>query len=116
MPLVVISILEAKDCTGVLRQVTPASSNHPQMGADRGNRPTDDETKGEGRETMITTTTTTTRGSASCLGRTCLKWQADGELTPLDLRLVLERLAQVDQDATVLLDRTVEDLPCPSTS
>lgn len=57
-----------------------------------------------------------TRGSVSCLGRTCLKWQSDGELTPLDLRLVLERLAQVDQDATVLLDRTVDDLPCPSTS
>lgn len=56
------------------------------------------------------------RGSVSCLGRTCLKWQADGELTPLDLRLVLERLALVDQDATVLLDRTVDDLPCPSIS
>lgn len=57
-----------------------------------------------------------TRMGASCLGRTCLKWQSDGELTPLDLRLVLERLAQVDQDATVLLDRTVDDRPCPSTS
>ena len=57
-----------------------------------------------------------TRVSVSCLGRTCLKWQSDGELTPLDLRLVLERLAQVDQDATVLLDRTVDHLPCPSTS
>lgn len=61
-------------------------------------------------------TNANSRGSVSCLGRTCLKWEADGELTPLDLRLVLERLALVDQDATVLLDRTVDDLPCPSIS
>jgi len=31
--------------------------------------------------------------SRSCLGRTCLKWSADGELSALDLGLVLERLA-----------------------
>ena len=70
------------------------------------------------RPHMASTTITSSspRLSVSCLGRTCLKWQADGELTPLDLRLVLERLAQVDQDATVLLDRTVDDLPCPSIS
>lgn len=66
--------------------------------------------------TSTTITGSSPRASVSCLGRTCLKWQADGELTPLDLRLVLERLAQVDQDATVLLDRTVDDLPCPSIS
>jgi hypothetical protein len=30
------------------------------------------------------------------MGRTCLKWSADGELTALDLGLVLRRLAQVD--------------------
>lgn len=41
--------------------------------------------------------------SSSCLGRTCLKWRADGELTALDLNLVLQRLAQVDQELTVLL-------------
>ena len=35
--------------------------------------------------------------SYGCLGRTCLKWGQDGELTPLDRSLVLERLAQVDQ-------------------
>jgi hypothetical protein len=38
----------------------------------------------------------------SCLGRTCLKWQANGELTDLDLQLVLERLAQADQTGTAL--------------
>ena len=37
-----------------------------------------------------------------CLGRTCLKWSADGELTALDLCLVLQRLAQVDQEVTAL--------------
>lgn len=39
---------------------------------------------------------------SSCLGRTCLKWGADGELTALDLSLVLERLAQVDRELTPL--------------
>jgi len=53
-------------------------------------------------------------GGMTCLGRTCLKWQADGELTALDLQLVLQRLALVDQDATDLLDRLADDLPCPS--
>jgi len=38
----------------------------------------------------------------SCLGRTCLKWQANGELTDLDLQLVLERLSQADQAGTAL--------------
>jgi hypothetical protein len=35
--------------------------------------------------------------SPDCLGSTCLKWAADGNLTALDLDLVLERLARVDQ-------------------
>ncbi len=30
--------------------------------------------------------------SPDCLGSTCLKWAADGNLTALDLDLVLERL------------------------
>lgn len=34
----------------------------------------------------------------TCLGRTCLKWSSDGELTSVDLLLVMERLAQVDQE------------------
>lgn len=29
---------------------------------------------------------------ATCLGRTCLKWQSNGELSDQDLNLVLERL------------------------
>ncbi|MFM9101044.1 MAG: hypothetical protein ACKOPS_06760, partial [Cyanobium sp.] len=33
---------------------------------------------------------------ASCLGQTCLSWQSDGELSPEDRQLVLERLLQVD--------------------
>lgn len=32
----------------------------------------------------------------SCLGRTCLAWHSDGELIALDRHLVMERLAQVD--------------------
>lgn len=37
-----------------------------------------------------------------CLGRTCLQWGADGELTAVDFRLVMERLAQVDPEVTAL--------------
>ena len=75
----------------------------------------------KGRHTMIHATPRPSGPSvsvmtASCLGRTCLKWQENGELTDLDLRLVLERLAQVDQDVTALLDRSVDNLPCPSIS
>ena len=32
----------------------------------------------------------------ACLGRTCMKWGADGELTDLDFQLILERLGAVD--------------------
>ncbi|MEB3276303.1 MAG: hypothetical protein VKM92_04975 [Cyanobacteriota bacterium] len=42
------------------------------------------------------TDSATTISISDCLGRTCLKWGADGELTALDLALVMERLAQVD--------------------
>jgi hypothetical protein len=52
----------------------------------------------------------------SCLGRTCLKWSADGELTALDLGLVLERLAQVDQEVTGLRTGSLDGQPCPSIS
>lgn len=37
-----------------------------------------------------------------CLGRTCLKWSADGELTALDFTLVMQRLAQADPEVTDL--------------
>jgi hypothetical protein len=49
-----------------------------------------------------------------CLGRTCLKWGADGELTTQDLSLVLKRLAQVDQQVTTLNQQTGTPQPCPS--
>lgn len=54
--------------------------------------------------------------ASDCLGRTCLKWGADGELTDLDLRLVLQRLAQVDPELTALQERSPEAQPCPSVS
>lgn len=37
---------------------------------------------------------------ASCLGRTCLKWQSNGELSDQDLNLVLERLQVAETMAT----------------
>ncbi|MFN9487255.1 MAG: hypothetical protein ACK6BM_11500 [Cyanobacteriota bacterium] len=33
---------------------------------------------------------------ANCLGQSCLSWQSDGELSPEDRRLVLERLLLAD--------------------
>ena len=54
--------------------------------------------------------------STTCLGRTCLKWGPDGELTALDLGLVLERLAQVDHELTALHQHTAQPQPCPSIS
>ncbi len=50
----------------------------------------------------------------TCLGRTCLKWSADGELSTIDLSLVLERLAQVDSEVTGLCRDSVNGQPCPS--
>ncbi len=42
---------------------------------------------------------------ASCLGRTCLKWRDDGELSDRDAQLILQRLAEVDRQVLALLDR-----------
>ena len=53
---------------------------------------------------------------STCLGRTCLQWSADGELTALDLDLVLERLAQVDQEVTAQRQASLSPQPCPSMS
>lgn len=33
----------------------------------------------------------------SCLEQTCLQWQPDGELSPVDRDLILQRLLQVDR-------------------
>jgi len=54
--------------------------------------------------------------SRTCLGGTCLKWSADGELSALDLGLVLERLAQVDAELTGLRQDNRDRQPCPSIS
>jgi len=53
-------------------------------------------------------------GSGTCLGRTCLKWCADGELTALDLSLVMQRLALVDPEVAALQANSPEPLPCRS--
>ncbi|QVL52268.1 MAG: hypothetical protein KFB97_12595 [Cyanobium sp. M30B3] len=52
----------------------------------------------------------------SCLGRTCLQWGRDGELASVDLELVLERLAQVDQDLAAERQRTLGSCPWASIS
>ena len=42
-------------------------------------------------------------GDGVCLGRTCLAWEADGELKQNDVQLILERLCQVDEQACRVL-------------
>jgi hypothetical protein len=58
----------------------------------------------------------TSHHKGTCLGRTCLKWGHDGELARVDLELVLERLAQVDQDMAAERQRTLSSQACPSIS
>jgi hypothetical protein len=60
------------------------------------------------------TDSTIQNASGSCLGRTCLKWSADGELTALDLSLVLERLAQVDREVSAVPQSSLDSQPCSS--
>jgi hypothetical protein len=43
-------------------------------------------------------TSTYPNEAETCLGRTCMKWGADGDLNPLDLELVMQRLAKVDNE------------------
>ena len=62
------------------------------------------------------TDSTSIAGSCDCLGRTCLKWGADGDLSALDLHLVLQRLALVDPELTALQDETPIALPSSSLS
>jgi hypothetical protein len=45
---------------------------------------------------------------SSCLGRTCLKWGDNGELSDGDAQLILQRLVQVDRQAAALLERLPE--------
>jgi hypothetical protein len=44
-----------------------------------------------------------------CLGRTCMKWGQDGELSSLDLLEVLERLGEADAEASGLLECPQDD-------
>jgi hypothetical protein len=62
------------------------------------------------------TDSTYPEGPSNCLGRTCLKWGTDGELTALDLSLVMERLAQVDEEVAALYQDTPDCQPCASRS
>ncbi|KEF42140.1 MAG: hypothetical protein ER33_07195 [Cyanobium sp. CACIAM 14] len=39
----------------------------------------------------------------TCLGRTCMKWTRDGELSDLDVQLVRQRLIAADAEAAGLL-------------
>jgi hypothetical protein len=45
----------------------------------------------------------------TCLGTTCLKWGADGELSEPDVQLVLQRLRRAD--AELCARRDPEDAP-----
>jgi hypothetical protein len=40
---------------------------------------------------------------ATCLGRTCLKWRDDGELSDRDFLLVMKRLCQTDGQACLAI-------------
>ena len=42
-------------------------------------------------------------GDGVCLGRTCLAWEADGELRQSDVQLILQRLCEVDAQACQVL-------------
>ncbi len=43
-------------------------------------------------------------GDGVCLGRTCLAWEADGELKQNDVQLILQRLCEVDAQACQVLE------------
>ena len=38
----------------------------------------------------------------NCLGSTCMKWMPNGELSGVDLNLIMERLATVDSNLSVM--------------
>lgn len=60
------------------------------------------------------TDSTSTISVSNCLGRTCLKWGADGELSANDLALVMERLAQEDRSVAALYQSNWDQQPTPS--
>ena len=45
---------------------------------------------------------------ANCLGSSCMKWGADGELSALDLQSILLRLSAVDEQASTLMDCPID--------
>jgi hypothetical protein len=51
-----------------------------------------------------------------CIGLTCLRWSADGELSAFDLRLVHGRLARVDRHVAAIWGNNLDLDPCPSIS
>jgi hypothetical protein len=46
--------------------------------------------------------------SANCLGSSCMKWGADGELSALDLQSILLRLSAVDEQASTMMDCPID--------
>jgi hypothetical protein len=51
--------------------------------------------------TPVSVVPTQHEASGSCLGRTCMKWTADGELSDIDFQLILQRLRDVDAQLEV---------------
>jgi len=51
---------------------------------------------------------------SGCLGRTCLHWQEDGELSTIDLAMVLSRLAEVDDELIKTSEQPQQFLPSHS--
>lgn len=46
--------------------------------------------------------------SESPLGRSCMKWGSDGELSARDLQSILQRLSAVDEQASTLMDCSLD--------
>jgi hypothetical protein len=52
--------------------------------------------------------------TGSSIALTCLKWSADGELSAIDHRLVLSRLARVDRHVASIWGNNLDLEACPS--
>ena len=48
---------------------------------------------------------------ADCIGSTCMKWSANGELSTLDLALIMERLSAVDANLSVMHACSLQENP-----
>ena len=46
-----------------------------------------------------------------CMGSTCMKWTSNGELSDVDLTLIMERLAVVDANLSVMDTCSLEEQP-----